>query len=395
MVKACIIIPPSPYLDDDMVIPHQGALYIKRYVEENSDHIVDILFNPGLGDISEYLVVGFTSATANIKYVEEHLPLPNKITVLGGPHVTFYRDDLSPILQTIDHLVPGDGCKPFLSILNALPIKWEHDDKNQMPYRGKDVLDQLTYYMYDLKATTMITSRGCPNRCYFCESANTHLRFKDIDVIEQEIMECADLGYGFISISDDMFCIRYDRVKAIAEIMNRYNMKFRCLARANTFTGEMAKVLSENGCLEVGFGAESGSPKILVTVNKNTRVWQIKRTIDLIKDHGMFARASFIIGLPCETRHTVKETYNLIKKSRLDDFVVFMYHPYRGTYIYDNISFFDLELPDGYDDTMHLIGKNATAPNSGVRTRALSAKKIAKYHEKFRKLKLKRLKNAE
>lgn len=390
MVKSCIIVPPSPFLDDDMVIPPLGALYIKRYVEENSKHIVDVLVN-GESDVSEYDVVGFSSVTANIKYIEKFLPLPDKITILGGPHATFYRSDLSYVLRKhITHIIPGHGCEPFLSILNGEKVKYLPDDRNQMPYRGE--LDKFNYYMYGLKATTMVTSRGCPNKCYFCEDANTNLWIKDIQTITKEIKECADLGYKFISISDDMFCFAEWRVKDVADIMRTYNMKFRCLARANTFTRNMASTLANSGCLEVGFGAESGSQKILDIINKKTTVEHIKRTINIIKDYGMFARASFIIGLPGENKQSVKKTYRLIKKSRLNDFVVFMYHPYRGTYIYDNINEFDLELPENYDDTMHLIGKNATAPNSGIRTRALSAKKIFKYHEKFRRLKIKRLK---
>ncbi len=58
-------------------------------------------------------------------------------------------------------------------------------------------------------------------------------------------------------------------------------MKFRCLTRANTFEKITARVLSENGCLEVGFGAESGSQKILDIINKKITVEQIKRTINI------------------------------------------------------------------------------------------------------------------
>lgn len=395
MVRACIVVPPSSFLDDDMVIPPLGALYIKRYVQEHSDHIVDVLVNQEK-DLMQYDVIGFSSVTANIKYIEKLLPLPNKITVLGGPHVTFYRDDLSPIIRdNITHIIPWHGCDAFLRILNKEPIRVVPDDRNQMPWRGK-VLSKFICYMYDLKSTTMITSRGCPNNCYFCEDANTPLFPKDIKTIDKEVKECADLGYKFISISDDMFCINIKRITSIAKTMKKYNIKFRCLARANTFTEEMAKVLSENGCLEVGFGAESGSQKILDIINKKTTLEQIKRTINIIKDYGMFARASFMLGLPGETEETIGETYKLIKKSRLNDFVVFIYHPYRGTYIYDHKEEFDIQLPENYDDTMHLLGKEATVPHSGIRTKGVSSEVIYLYHEIFRRLKMKRLnKNVE
>lgn len=389
------MVPPSPFLNDDKVVHPLGPMYIKRYVQDHSDHVVNIL-DSNESNFDEYDVIGFSAVTANVEYIENLLPIPNKITVLGGPHVTFYRDDLSErIRDNIDFLIPGDGCKPFLSILNKELINFELDDKNQLPWRDIEIRDKYIYYMYGLRATNMISSRGCPHKCYFCEDAQIPLRLKEFQVIEEEIIECKNLGYEFISLSDDMFCINLKRISTIARLMSKHNMKFRCLCRANTFTDAMAKVLSENGCLEVGFGAESGSQKILDTVNKKTTVSQIKRTVHYIKKYNMVARASFMIGLPSETLETLQETYDLIEKIPLDDFVVFLYHPYRGTYIYDHIEDFDIFLPNNYNDSMHLLGKDGEVQSCGVYTSKLSAEEILQFHKQILKLKQEKLNNAK
>jgi len=387
-MKACIVIPPSLFLDDDKVVHPLGPMYIKRYVQDNSDHTVDLLDDCET-DFTPYDVIGFSLVTANAKYIEKLLPIKNKITVVGGPHVTFYRNDLAKkIRENITHIISGDGCKPFLSILNDSGIIFKlNDDKNQLPWRDTEIRDKYVYYMYGLNATNMITSRGCPNKCYFCEDANTRMQFKDLDYIEKEILECKKLGYEFISISDDMFCISLKRIIKISELMKKHNIKFRCLCRANTFTNEMAEVLFKNGCLEIGFGAESGSQKILNIVNKKTIIKQIKDTINIIKKNKMVARASFMIGLPGETNETLQETFDLIKNSNLDDFVVFIYHPYRGTYIYDNIKQFDIQLPKNYNDNMHLLGKKGSVESCGVSTSSLSSKEIFEFHTKLMQLK--------
>lgn len=387
MVKACIVVPPSPYLDNDMEVYPLGPYYIKKYVEDLTDHTVDVLVEQEK-DFSEYDIIGFSAVTANIKYIEDLLPLPDKITVLGGPHITYYRGALSKILRdNITYLVPGHGCVAFASILQGRePPKTPIPDPiDQIPSR--DNMWKFKRFMYNLIATSMITSRGCPNNCYFCEEAKQPLSLKPLYAIQMEINECANLGYRFISISDDMFTYNLSRIAAISELMKKYRMKFRCLTRANVFTDKMAKVLANNGCLEIGFGAESASQLILNNINKRITVEQIERTINLIKDNGMVARPSFMIGLPGENHETIRETYNFIQNSRLDDFVIFLYHPYKGTYIYDHIEEFDLELPDDYDDSMYLIGKNAKSPNNGVRTSALSAEQLVHYHEEFLELK--------
>jgi len=387
--RVCIIIPESPFLGDEMIVFPLGPAYIKRYVQENSPHIVDILNGKNLSkkDLMKYSVIGFSTVTANILNIEKFLPI-NRTTVIGGPHITHYKDDLSKkIKENIDFIVPGDGCEPFLSILNNEKIKFKPDDRNQLPCRDNKSQEKYKYKMYGLKATNMITSRGCPYNCYFCEEATKPVRFKDLKYIEKEVRECKKLGYEFISFSDDLFCISLKRIKKISELMQKYNMKFRCLCRANTFTDEMSRVLSKSGCLEVGFGIETLSQKILDIINKKTTVEQIKNTINLIKKYGMKVRASFMIGLPGETLETMQKIHDFIQKSFVNYIVVFIYHPYRGTYIYDNIEQFDIQLPKNYNDNMHLLGKNGSVESCGVSTSSLSSEEIFEFHKKLLRLK--------
>jgi len=105
-------------------------------------------------------------------------------------------------------------------------------------------------------------------------------------------------------------------------------------------TPELAELLAESGCVEIGFGAESASQEILDTVNKRTTVEQMHAFVETVIWAGMKVKAFFMIGLPGETEETFRETYDFIKKYRLKypslfDFDCTVFFPYKGTLIGD------------------------------------------------------------
>ena len=117
-------------------------------------------------------------------------------------------------------------------------------------------------------------------------------------------------------------------------------MAFRCFGHANTMTEEFAGLLADSGCVEVAFGAESASQKILDIANKGTKVERIYEFIENVICTGMSVKAFFVIGLPGETEETFKETYDFIKRHRSEcsysfDFDLTVFFPYKGTLIGD------------------------------------------------------------
>jgi radical SAM superfamily enzyme YgiQ (UPF0313 family) len=376
IMKACIIVPPSEFLDDDKVFPALGPWYIKRYVEENSMHQIDVLTNPPFNNLERYDVVGFSVTTPQFNYVDKVLKdLPkDMITVLGGPHCRTYSVEPG----TFTYVVREDGCKPFLNILNGNDPGKESDDNDQLPYRDM-TYHEYKYVLDGRKSTNVITSRGCPLLCSFCEHARTPGRFKSKEAVRKEIQECVNLGFEGVMFFDDLFCLNTMRVKDMCEVIKPFNIKFRCFAHALSFNREMAQYLAEAGCVEIGYGAEHASQKILDNVNKKTKAIQNYQLINTAHEFGLRVKAFLMIGLPGEDHETVKELEQFVLTSDVDDFDLCVYYPFVGTEIADYPEKFDIQIEDDKSGAYYKgkLGSSSVI----VRTEALSSDDI-KYWQK-------------
>jgi len=110
-----------------------------------------------------------------------------------------------------------------------------------------------------------------------------------------------------------------------------------------------ARTYTPTGCVEIGFGIESGSQKILDVVNKRTNVEENLRVVQRCKEVGITTNVFIMIGLPGETYQTVEETKRWMKKARPDKFGFNIFVPYPGTPISRHPEKYDIiihEMPD-------------------------------------------------
>ena len=372
-----MITPPSPFLDDDKVFPQLGPLYVKKFVEENSEHEVDV-FHGVPSDFDGYDVVGFSCTTPQFQGALDMVQ-EDKILVIGGSHPSHY-----PVEKPFDHSIVGDGNDIFLNLLNDGITKktfcntWSGclDDKNSRPHRDESLLDYV-YYLDGHRTTTIMTARGCPNNCAFCEDAGSTLRLKDPEVVGSEMDECKELGFDAIMFFDDLFCLNNRRVKVLCDVIKPRKMPFRCFAHASNFNKEMARMLADAGCVEIGYGAESMTQSILDSVNKNTTVKQNWDIIEIAHEAGIKVKAFLMIGLPGESDLSCNNLLEFVEESGVDDFDLSIFYPYKGTTIRRQLKRFDLNVNEGDSIGFYKgVGGNAECV---VSTSELSSSDIVKW----------------
>ena len=290
---------------------------------------------------------------------------PEKIIILGGPHAEYYFEEC--LSNKFDMIIVGDGERVFKELLlgdaDSLFEKLSRKSKlgtlvfsdylsvkemnsYPIPYREKAYISKYNYFLNRVKATTLVNSRGCPMGCAFCEDRRTHGRWFSPEHFEREIQDIVGLGIKAIMIFDDLFAINPKKMKPYSDILKKYHKKvsliYRCFGHAKVIANhpEILDLLSESGCVEIGFGAEGASQEILDTVYKGTKIEQMHACIERTIQAGIKVKAFFMIGLPGETEQTFQETYTFIKKyrSRFSDFFDFdfaVFFPYKGTLIGD------------------------------------------------------------
>jgi len=225
---------------------------------------------------------------------------------------------------------------------------WEGDNLHITPERPviKD-LDSLPMPARDLMNilhhTYMFTSRGCPFQCTFCASTRywNRLRFFSAEYVVDEIEYLVrTYNVNLISFFDDLFIANFSRLELILRILGERKLlgriRFTCNCRADVVTKETTNILARMGFVSVGMGLESADDETLQFLKgSKASVNQNAKAIQCMKNAGIRANASFVIGCPRETRNQIMKIPKFVRQSNLDLFDVYLLTPYPGTPIWE------------------------------------------------------------
>lgn len=191
---------------------------------------------------------------------------------------------------------------------------------DELPFPAYDLLETLTPYRTSLFGpvyTLVLSSRGCPFRCSFCAYRGTRYRERSAaNVVDELVWLREKFGLKNFVFFDDTISLGRGRTMELFRLMKERvpGLKFGICTRVDLLDEEMAVAAKEAGCVEIGFGVESGSQKILDLAGKGIKLDQVRRAFALCRKHGLKSIASVILGLPGETEETVEETFRFISE---------------------------------------------------------------------------------
>lgn len=243
-------------------------------------------------------------------------------------------------LSTVDGITYKENNKIFFN-KNAAYI----EDLDTLPYpawhhiRIKDYFDGGKLYPF----IDMIAGRGCPHRCSFClypQVMHGHkYRLRSAKNVVDE-MEFDKKMYPYIReifFEDDTFLGNVKRAKEICDeiIERRLDITWSINCRCDVVDTELFQKMKKAGCRMMLIGPESGSQNILNNVNKNLKVETIKRFVKTAKQFGLQIHSCFVMGLPGETKETIKETIRFAYELNTDTIQFSAAVPFPGTSFYD------------------------------------------------------------
>jgi anaerobic magnesium-protoporphyrin IX monomethyl ester cyclase len=298
-------------------------------------------------------------------YLEDGRWAPQRISGIDG--IVFRKDE---------RVAMTPPCGPIAS-LDRLP----HPKRSLTGYRKHD-------YMF--------TSRGCPYRCTFCASSRFwgDVRFASPEYVIEEIRELIENGVETISFYDDLFVAGGGRLEAIADLIVRSGLNrrvdFTCSCRADLVTSDMVNALKRMNVVSVGMGLESGCEKSLKYLKGSASVEKNRAAVNLLSSAGIQANASFIIGSPEETEDEILETYDFIRKSRIDFFDVYPLTPLPGTPVWDYAKKRGL-VADRMDWGRLNVNFEVNAGSAVILSEKLDRKELIALYRKFRRLRFRRI----
>ncbi len=286
------------------------------------------------------------------------------IVVFGGPHVNIYGKETLD-LGNVDFIVLGEGEKIFYDLIDNLGdenklkqitglIFYDKNHNlihsglpglipnlNELPLPARNLIDNSKYSSVlgtSKLVTTMMTSRGCPYKCLFCDRPQLGKIFRALnaDKIIAEIKDAMQYGIREFLMYDDTFTIDKQRVMDICNkiIDEKLDIKWDIRARVNTIDEEMLKKLKKAGCVRIHYGVESGTQKILDVLRKGITLEQVKKAFKLTKGAGIETLAYFMIGNPGETKKDIEQTIKFAKKIKPDYVHITATMPFPATDMY-------------------------------------------------------------
>lgn len=372
----------------DRIIGHYpplGLLYIATYLKEFTDYEVEILdcfaekinFTEIREKIKEIRpdIVGISAMTHFLVDVVELARIakelfPNIKVIVGGPHATIY-----PVTtvknEYIDYAISGEAEICFKKLIDAildnrpeedisgipgvankLHVKQQKSDEdiqqqrindlNEIPFPDRNLINNGKYFSVFAKKgvfTTLMTSRGCPFNCIFCDRLGKNFRPAKAERVIQEIKACINLGIRKFFIHDDTFTVDKERVRQICEtiIKEGFEIEWEARSRVDCVDYGLLKIMKQAGLVRMSFGVESGNERILESLRKKITLNRVREVFKWCRELGIRTLADFMIGSPGETTKEINDTLDFIKQI-MPNYVQFCITcPYPATPLYKKL----------------------------------------------------------
>ncbi|MDP2982140.1 MAG: radical SAM protein [Candidatus Latescibacter sp.] len=323
-------------------------------------------------------VVGISSTTAGISASGE---LAEKIkqarpcsVIIGGSHATAIPEETLTEFPGFDMAVVGEGEDTLREILRAFgetgslsetapgtavringgirvnPPRPLIMDLDSLPMPAWHLIRGFPQTfrpsparMKRFPCASLVFTRGCPNRCHFCDRSVFGNRVRSYSparavAMLKELRQT--YGVKEILIEDDTFVTSRTWVmefcgKLLAE---NIDITWSCLGRADRVTPEILKIMKQAGCWHISYGIESGDEQILKNMGKGENLSHIEDAVRLSRAAGIKTKGFFMVGFPGESEDSLRRTRELALKLPLDDISVMQLTPFPGTAIYSYAS---------------------------------------------------------
>ena len=290
---------------------------------------------------------------------------PNLKICFVGPHVTTLPERSLEEGKAIDFIVRREFDYATVEYANGKPLS----EILGASYRGVDgtivhnpdrpavadldaLPDVVDVYKRDLDVrrynvpfllhpfVALYTTRGCPAQCTFClwpQTLSGHpWRKRSSDAVAAEMAKAKQLWPDVkeFFFDDDTFNIQKARTIELCEKLKPLGLTWSCTSRVTT-DYETLKAMKESGCRLLIVGYESGDPQILKNVKKGATVERARQFTKDCKKLGLLVHGDFILGLPGETKETIRTTIDFAKEIDCETIQVSVAHAYPGTELYD------------------------------------------------------------
>ncbi|MCX5720876.1 MAG: cobalamin-dependent protein [Nitrospirae bacterium] len=363
--------------------PPLGIAYLGAFLEQYGFRVTLLDMDPlGLtdGDLrrvireGQFRFVGVSWMTPQNRFAENILAIiksidPDIVTIAGGPHPSALPDEVASnpncdfvvygegeltcleLMMRYDELYPNfnfvdglvwkvggrtrvNGTRALLQDMDTLPYPlWR--ELSRVTY-----LDMPVYHQKEIPVFPVITGRGCPYECVFCDEDSIwkrRVRFRSIPNVIGEIKMLQEMyGAHTFNILDDTFTLKKSRIKEFCEAIRQHcpGIEWRCTGKVNTIFPDMLAEMKSAGCRLIAYGVESGDQKVLDAIKKKQTLARAKEAFAMTREAGISSFALCMVGNLEENWESIEKTIKFLDELKPDFASCSISTPYPGSQLY-------------------------------------------------------------
>ena len=366
--------------------PSLGLLYLAAAVREQGfipTIIESDIENLDPGEVASRLIearpeyIGITLFTVGVwqaaqiaRKVKQRYP--DIQIIVGGPHISSMAMETMQRFPEFDIAVIHEGEQVLPALLKELQngrdlsriagiIHRQHGELQQTPPAPSiSDLDSLPLPAWDLlpnfpdtylpaiydypqsPVATLVASRGCPFLCKFCDTSTfgARVRANSPEKVFQMMQHLSQrFGIRHIQFVDDLFLASKIRTLQLCDLLiaSDLNLTWSCTARVDTVKPEVLKRMKQAGCWEISFGLETGSNALLQKMEKAARIEVSEQAVNWTAAAGIRCKGLFMLGYPGETRDTMRQTREFVRRLPMTTMNLSKFTPYPGSPVYRDI----------------------------------------------------------
>jgi anaerobic magnesium-protoporphyrin IX monomethyl ester cyclase len=289
--------------------------------------------------------------------------------IVGGPEPANYPEQY--LAAGADAIVSGEGELALESILRAGldrsqwasvgGLSYYENDRllrtptaalipnlDAQPWPDRERIDLERYLStwrrhHGKGSVSIITARGCPYRCNWCSHSvygTTHRRRSPEAVVDEIEWILQRYSPEMLWVADDVFTIHHGWLFKFAAEMKRRRLSipFECITRADRLNERVVETLAELQCFRLWIGSESGSQRILDSMQRGVTVEQVRRSVALCKRQGIQTGMFLMWGYDGEEINDIEDTVAHAKACQPDVCFTTVSYPIKGTPYYERVS---------------------------------------------------------
>lgn len=293
---------------------------------------------------------------------------PNIPIIVGGAHCYLCKENILDYPQ-IDMVCVGEGEIPLLNLLNKMEngedytdIKGIHfkvgnkkivnppqppiQDLDEIPEDRDIYIKKYPIFLHE-ELLQILSSRGCYYNCTFCINGVINKLYRKMTKLHRQkspqvvVNEIKRLLKDFkatktVFFADDLFLANKNFVKEFAPLYKKeIGLPFLMNVFPIFIDEEIAKILSDAGCVTVQVGTETGNEdhrkKIFKKPVTNKQYIEMAKTV---KKYGIEVYASNMFVYPYQTLEDAFKTVELMHEMKTDHPFKGFFQPYPETEIY-------------------------------------------------------------